>query len=113
VSGALRPVYLNPGNQAEALGAALTRIGFTASVLKTGAHQQHPCVVVDSGRSRLLWQTEYIYAAPDDDGSWWFWWSSLAPLATERIAPLSDVSVTADRIAQTRSRARRLCGQAG
>jgi hypothetical protein len=63
--------------------------------------------VVTSGLTRFLDQAEYVYAAPGDDGDWWFWLaSSHDPLVTEPVAPLSDVSVTADRIARTRTRAR-------
>jgi len=106
MSGTVRPVYLNPGTQAGALGAALARLGFTTEVLKARAHRMHPCVVVSSGLTRLLQQPEYVYAAPDDDGDWWFWWPSPDDfMVLEPIARLSEVSVTADRIARTRTRA--------
>jgi hypothetical protein len=106
MSGAVRPVYLNPGTQAAALGTALARLGFTVEVLKARAHLKHPCVVVSSGLTRLLHQPEYVYAAPGDDGEWWFWWPSPDDLVVlEPIARLSEVSVTADRIARTRARA--------
>jgi hypothetical protein len=106
MTGEVRPVYLNPGVQATALGAALARLGFTAEVLRSRAHLKHPCVVVSSGLTRLLPQPEYVFAAPDDDGDWWFWWPSAEDLVVlEPIAPLGEVSVTADRIARTRTRA--------
>jgi hypothetical protein len=79
--------------QAEALAAALRAKGFATTVFKTGPHQQHPCIQVSSGRWREARWTEYIYAAPEDC-QWWFWFSSL-----ERIAPITDIGPTADRIA--------------
>jgi len=39
VSCEVWPVYLNPAVQAQALGTALTRLGFTAKVLKKGGRQ--------------------------------------------------------------------------
>jgi hypothetical protein len=108
MSDVVRPSHLHPGNQAEALGAALNQLGFTATVLKTRGHQKHPCVVVESGRTRQLQVTEYIYAAPDDGGHWWFWWSSL-----EQIAPLRDISVTADTIVRVLARFRGIYIQTG
>jgi hypothetical protein len=113
MSGTVRPVYLNPGSQAEALGAALTGLGFTVEVLRRDGHHQHPCVVVNSGPARVVYRTEYVYAAPDDDGDWWFWQPSASdPVAMERIAPVSDVSVTADHVDRTLTRARILGRQA-
>jgi hypothetical protein len=113
MSGTVRPVYLNPGSQAEALGAALTGLGFTTEVLRWRAHLHHPCVVVNSGPARVANRTEYVYAAPDDDGDWWFWQPAATDsVAMERIAPLSDVSVTADHIDRTLTRARILGRQA-
>ena len=100
------PVYLNPATQAQSLGAALARLGFTVEVLTARAHQNHPCVVVTSGPARFVDGTEHLYAAPDDrDGSWWFWRvSSRDPLDFEQVAPLSEVSAAADHLTRTRSR---------
>ena len=114
MTGAVRPVYLNPGVQAQALGAALARLGFTVEVLKWRAHQRHPCVVVGSGPGRIVRATGYVYAAPDGDGQWWFWQSSCLadPVGLERIAPLSDVSVTADTVARALTGTRVLGRQA-
>jgi hypothetical protein len=113
MSGGIRPVYVHPGRQAEALGAALRGLGFTVTVLRTGPHQRHPCVTVDSGPLRIAYQTGYVYAAPGDGGDWWFWQPSAADVVVmERIAPLSDVSVTADSVARTLTRARVLGLQA-
>jgi hypothetical protein len=108
VSNTVRPVYLHPGSQAEALRAALSRLGFTAELLKRGGHQQHPCIVVDSGPGRTVRAAEYVYAGPDEAGQWWFWISvSLEdPVDLEPVAPISDVSATADRIARALTRAR-------
>jgi hypothetical protein len=108
MSGQVRPVYLHPGNQAEALGEALAKLGFTTEVLKTGGHQQHPCVVVGSGPGRVVRATEYVYAGPDEGGQWWFWVSSSLedPVDLEPVAPVSDVSVTADHLARTLTAAR-------
>jgi hypothetical protein len=108
VSGQVRPVYLHPGSQAQALGAALGRLGFTAEVLTWGAHLQHPCVVVDSGPGRAVAVTEYVYAAPDEAGLWWFWLSCsrLDPVDLEPVAPISDVSATADHLARALTCAR-------
>jgi hypothetical protein len=112
VSGQVRPVYLHPAIQAGALGAALGRLGFTATVLTARDHQRHPCVVVDAGPGRAVRETAYVYAAPDEDGRWWFWRSVPGdPLATERVAPLSDVSVTADRVAREMTSARVIQGR--
>jgi hypothetical protein len=108
MSGQVRPVYLHPGNQAVALGEALEKLGFTTEVLKSRAHQQHPCVVVDSGPERIVRATEYVYAGPDKAGQWWFWLSSSLedPVDLEPVAPISDVSVTADHLARALTRAR-------
>jgi hypothetical protein len=108
MSGQMRPVYLHPGDQAEALGEALSALGFTTEVLKTGGHQQHPCVVVTSGPGRVVRAAEYVYAGPDEAGQWLFWLScSLQdPLDLEPVAPISDVSVTADHLARTLAGAR-------
>src|SRR6185437_677587 len=106
VSGQVRPVYLHPRAQAEALGEALAQLGFTAEVLKTGGHQQHPCVVVSSGPGRVVAATEYVYAAPDEVGQWWFWVSASLedPVDLDPVAPVSDVSVTADHLSRTLDR---------
>jgi hypothetical protein len=114
VSAAPRPVYLNPGTQAMALGTELARLGFTTEVLTGQGHQRHPCVVVDSGPARIVTGTGYVYAAPDQDGCWWFWSPSPAdPIAMEAIAPLSDVSVAADTVARAITLARATFPQAG
>jgi hypothetical protein len=105
MSGQVRPVYLHPGSQAEALAGALNRLGFTATVLKSRDYMQHPCVVVNCGRERHLDQTRYVFAAPDlndGEGRWWFWRPSPHdPLVMEPVAPISDISVTADQLART------------
>jgi hypothetical protein len=58
---------------------------------------------------------EYVYAGPDEAGLWWFWVScSLTdPVGMEPVAPISDVSVTADHIARTLTCARVQGRQAG
>jgi hypothetical protein len=89
--------------QAEALAAALNGTCLTATVLKKNGHRFHPCVLVTGGAQRhgVAW----VYAVPDygqDDRQWWFWSSSLEP-----IAPISEVSETADEIAGAFTRA---CG---
>lgn len=108
MSGTVQPLYLHPGVQAEALGDALARLGFTATVLRRGGHMQHPCIVVGTGPGRIARATEHVYAAPDDAGHWWFWLSASLedPVDLDPVAPLSDVSVTADHIARTLTRAR-------
>jgi len=106
MSGAVVPVSLHPGEQAGALGVALNRLGFTATVLRTGAHQLHPCVVIASGPVRQVRETEYVYAAPGDDGRWRFWWSWLEP-----IAPLEDISTAASTAARVLTRSRNSDGQ--
>jgi hypothetical protein len=84
-----QPAQPNPRMQAHALAQELSRRGFTATVVKS-RNQQHPCVHIAARRG---WhQAEYIYAAPDQ-GRWWFWWSSL-----EAIAPVSDLTATAETI---------------
>jgi hypothetical protein len=98
MSGASQPVCLDPHAQAMALARALGGKGFTTIVLATGGHQEHPCVLVASGPERLARETECIYAAPEE-GQWWFWGAPLfswEPL--ERIAPVSEIDVTADKI---------------
>jgi len=108
MTGAVRPVYLNPGVQADALGAALRRLGFAVQVLKSRGHHRHPCVVVDTGPDRVVKATGYVYAAPGRDGQWWFWQPSAQGDAVdlEPIAPISAVSVTADAVSRTLTRAR-------
>jgi hypothetical protein len=103
MSGQVRPAGLNPVSQAQALGAALTRLGFTAEVLSRGGHRQHPCVVVGSGPGRIARAAGYVYAGPDDAGQWWFWVSCSRqdPAGLEPVAPVGDVSVTAGHIART------------
>ena len=103
MTGAVHPVYLHPGSQAEALGAALDRLGFTTRVLKSRDYLQHPCVVVNCGPQRHLLRAGYVYAAPEPggDGTWWFWQPSPDdPLLMEPVAPISDVSATADLVAR-------------
>jgi hypothetical protein len=108
MSGQVRPVYLHPVNQAEALCAALNALGFTAELLKQGGHQQHPCIVIGSGPARIAHATEYVYAGPDQASQWWFWVSSSRddPVDLEPVAPISDVSATADHLARALTRAR-------
>jgi len=108
MSSQVRPVCLHPGDQALALGEALARLGFTTEVLKSGGHQQHPCVVVTSGPARVMRAAEYVYAGPDQAGQWLFWLSCSQqdPLDLEPVAPISDVSVTADHLARTLTAAR-------
>ncbi len=90
MSGANQPAQPSPRVQAHALACELGRRGFTATVLKKRGHQRHPCVHI-AGR-RGWHRAEYIYAAPAE-GHWWFWWSSL-----DLIAPVSDVTTTAETI---------------
>jgi len=54
------------------------------------------------------------YAAPGRDGQWWFWQPSAQGDAVdlEPIAPISAVSVTADAVSRTLTRARILGRQA-
>jgi len=78
-----------PRTRAEELAQALNGRGLTATVLRSGGHQIHPCVEITSGMG-----VEWVYAAPED-GHWWFWWSSM-----ELIAPVSEVSAAADDIAR-------------
>ncbi len=108
MSSQVRPVCLHPGDQAQALGEALSRLGFTTEVLRSGGHQQHPCVVVTSGPAGIMRAAEYVYAGPDEGGQWLFWLSCSRqdPLDLEQVAPISDVSVTADHLARTLTRAR-------
>lgn len=72
--------------QAEALATALREEGFVVMVLKKGAHQNHPCLLVATNRPTRHRLTEHIYLAPED-GQWWFWWGD--PL--DRIAPIDQV----------------------
>jgi hypothetical protein len=64
--------------------------------------------VVDTGPARVVAATEYVYAAPDESGQWWFWVSSSLedPVDLEPVAPVSDVSATADHLARALTRAR-------
>ena len=98
----IQPVYLSPAEQATSLAMTLAQYGFSTEVLTTKAYQQHPCVVVTGSYVRHVPHPEYIYAAPDDDGTWWFWRPTSAdPLEMEVVAPLSEVSVTADYFTRT------------
>jgi hypothetical protein len=91
--------------QAHALAQELGRRGFTATVVRTRDHRLNPCVHI-AGR-RGWYRDEYIYAASADDG-WWFWWSSLDP-----IAPVSDITATADKITSGLTPALAACRAAG
>jgi len=117
MSGQVRPVYLHPASQAEALAGALRGLGFKTTVWKSRDYMQHPCVVVDCGPERHLGRTEYIYAAPDPDdreGPWWFWRPAPDdPLVMHPVAPISDVSVTADLVTRTATLFRITTSQAG
>lgn len=73
----------------EALGEVLSNRGFIATVMAGGGP---PCVRVISRETSHL--SENIYAAPATDGSLWFWWSW-----AEKLAPIADVSATADKLA--------------
>ena len=92
------PVTLAPRAQAEALAQALEDRGLAATVLRTHAHQAHPCVAIASRQGPRM--TDYVYVAPED-GHWWFWWSWL-----ELIAPAGQVAIAADTIAAAFARAR-------
>jgi hypothetical protein len=94
----------SPRQQARALARELTQRGFIATVVRQ-RNQRHPCVHIAARRG---WhQAEYIYAAPDQ-GRWWFWWSSLDP-----IAPISDLTATADTITGMLTPALAACRRAG
>jgi hypothetical protein len=119
MSGASQPVCLDPHAQAEALARALDGNGFTTTVLAKGGHQEYPCVLVASGPERAARVTECVYAAPED-GQWWFWgaplasWEPLVPWEPlERIAPVSEINVTADTITHTLTSSRGVYGQRG
>jgi hypothetical protein len=77
----LDPVWLSNRTQAQALGYALHRMGFTTVVFKDRGHLMTPCVWVKrEGRE------EFVYVALDDDDRWHFWWSlcqrwNLSPLS--------------------------------
>lgn len=92
------PPQVIPRVQAHALADELGRRGFIAAVLRTRGHQLHPCVHI-AGR-RGWHRAEYIYAAPDQD-RWQFWWSCLYP-----IAPVSDITATAETITRVLTPAR-------
>jgi hypothetical protein len=97
------PVYLSPAVQAEALAEALNQFGFGTSVWKWRDYLLHPCVVIRCG-TRHVQQTEYVFAAPEmgGDDSWWFWRISPDdPLVMERVAPVTNISATADLLART------------
>ena len=53
-------------------------------------------------------ETGDVYASRGRNGHWWFWWSSL-----EQIAPLRDISVTADTIVRVLARFRGIYIQTG
>ena len=109
MSGAGQPVCLDldPHEQAGALAHALDGKGFTTILLTKNGHRMHPCVLVGSGRERHARVAECIYAAPED-GQWWFWWSSL-----ERIAPVSEIGITADKVTCALTCSCGMCGQRG
>lgn len=108
---AQNPVYLHPGVQAQALGAALDQLGFTTEVWKSRDFLCHPCIVIRCGQQRHVRQVEYVYAAPEINGErrWWFWRASSDDAATmEMIAPISQVSATADLLARALPQIREL-----
>lgn len=108
------PVYLRPGEQARALAGALNRLGFTAVVLTGHDHRKHPCVTVTSGPGRVMETAGFVYVAPDEDGTWRFWLPSRDDqLVLESLAPISEVSVTADAVDRALTRARAVFSQAG
>jgi len=110
----VEPVFVHPDVQVHALGAALARLGFTAQVPRSAAHRRNPCVVVGDGPGRRVKLPGVIYAAPDEGGGWWFWLTAGDdPLGEIRIAPISAVSVTADAVDRTLTRARAVFPQAG
>lgn len=77
-------------NSLDALGKDLGHRGFMTAVMAGGGP---PCVRVVSRFAAQF--SENVYAAPADDGSLWFWWSW-----AERIAPIDDVEVTAEKVAR-------------
>lgn len=94
-----------PRDAAADLADALADLGLTATVLATGEHQIHPCVLIAprpaiAGRSPAI-PGAHVYVAPSDDnidappgyGTWWFWTSDLHPLA-----PVNQVITAADTI---------------
>jgi hypothetical protein len=106
------PVYINPAIQAEALAEALNQQGFQTDVWKWRDYLLHPCVVIRCG-TRHVQQTEYVFAAPEmgGDDSWWFWRISPDdPLVMERVAPVTNISATADLLARTLPQIREVSG---
>jgi hypothetical protein len=103
----LIPICLSPADQAEALADALNRLGFTTNVWKSrlrksgNDYSENPCVLVRCG-ARHVRQPEIIYAAPriGDDQFWFYRVSPEDNLAMEQIAPISQVSATADLLAR-------------
>lgn len=73
--------------QLEALGTDLAGRGFTTHVMVRG----HRLNVANQTVPEIR---EAIDAAPADDGAWWFWWSW-----GDRVAPVTDVTVAAFKIA--------------
>lgn len=97
-----QPVYLDPAAQAVELAHTLAQYGFTAQALIAQAHHLHPCVKVTGSYVRHVPSPEYVYAAPDEDGAWWFWRPKASdPLDMEPVAPISEVSVTADQFSRS------------
>lgn len=94
---ATAPAGLKPRDAAESLADALADLGLTATVLATGGHQAHPCILIHSrpaaGGTPGI-PGDQVYLAPADEGGWWFWNSDLDP-----IAPAGEVVVAADMIA--------------
>jgi hypothetical protein len=100
---AANPVYLNPAEQAEALALALNALGFSTRVHKARQFMYHPCVVIHCGPTRHVKEPEYVYCAPEPSGDYWFFWR-VDPgdkLRVEKIAPIAQVSNTADLLART------------
>jgi hypothetical protein len=96
MSQAPEAVQPGPRAQAEALAEALAGKGFTVTILKSGGHRFHPCVLIASSKRPHV--ADHVYVAPED-GQWWFWWSNL-----ELIAPAGEVTIAADVIASAFAR---------
>jgi hypothetical protein len=77
-----------------ALAEELEDLGLKTAVFTRHAHQNNPCIRVDSGNERRVSIVEYIYLV-NDDGVWWYYWGE----SLEPIAPAVLVSTAADIIA--------------